>query len=483
MNIDVNPLYVPIFTSKCRYFHLWGGRSRGASHFATDYFLWKMTQPQYFRGAMLRATMTEITQSLWVALQKRIKTAIENKDLIERDVKININEHVVTYIPTGNQIICKGFRKTTSASGANLKGLEGITHAIVEEAEDVFAEDFDELDATFRTTEVKNIQIFVLFNPPGKNHWLIQRYYELIPIPKIKGWYSATQKNGTEDELLAIHSNYTDNSINVNESTKRLYKNKGNKNSPLYDPDYYYRSVLGLISEGKKGRIFLKVKKISREEYDSLHYEEFGGLDFGFSSDPAAGSIHKHHNGKLYSRQVVYERGLENEQLAKKLKLGGITRNIRTYADSSEPKSISTLNRYDLLIIGAIKGPGTIEWGYRELLSVEWYICEDSLDFWKEIEEHRWAMDAEKNPTDVPEDDWNHLIDSSRYAYTMNVSRKNLGSVNSETGDEEKRTKNQRLLDSINEERIDESTPLEDEDEEEYYKSLGYGYEDEDEDY
>ncbi len=379
MNIDINPLYVPIITSKCRYFHLWGGRSRGASHFATDYFLWKMTQPEMFRGAMLRSTMKEITQSLWVAVQKRIKTATDNGDLDVRDIKININEHTITYIPTGNVIICKGFRATSSSSVANLKGLEGVTHAIVEEAQDVFEEDFTDLDATLRTIEVENIQIFVLFNPPGKKHWLIRRNYNLVPLKKYPGWYNAEQKD--IPELMAIHSTYHDNSININKATKKFYESKGDPNHPNYDIDYYLREVCGYISEGKKGRIFLDINLITQKKYDSIAIQEVGGLDFGFN-DPCAltGLKYDSLNGNIYIRQIIYQKGLDNDELASEMKEKGIDKKIRIYGDCAEPKSIKTLNKYGYTIIAVNKYPGSIEHRYRLLLNCKINVVETSKE-------------------------------------------------------------------------------------------------------
>ena len=41
-----------------------------------------------------------------------------------------------------------------------------------------------------------------------------------------------------------------------------------------------------------------------------------------------------------------------------------------------------------------------------------------------EAEEYHWALDANKDPTDVPEDDNNHLWDATRYAYTMHCLKK-----------------------------------------------------------
>lgn len=479
MDIEVNPLYEPVFTSFCRYFFLWGGRGRGASHFATDYFLFRLTQDKYFRGVMLRATMAQIKKSLWVALLKRIKVAQDKGYILEEDLRINLSEHTVTYIPTGNVILCHGFRKTTTAAAADLKGLEGVTHAIVEEAEDVYEQDFRELSSSLRTTEVKNIQILVLFNPPGKNHWLIKTYFNLISCtePDYLGWYRAEQKEGT-DELLSIHSTYEDNIDNLNDGNIREYQNYGNKNHHSYNKDYYCRSVLGLISEGKMGRIFVKVRRISRALYDELPYEEFDGLDFGFNA-PTAVSGNKYHNGRLYSRQIIYEAELLNHELAKELKRKNVTRDIKIYADPAEPQSIRTLQRYGLNVLPAIKGADSIEYGYRELLNVTWYVTDDSDDFWEELEEHTWSLDGDKKPTDMPEDDHNHLIDATRYAFTMHVARKGGGSgVSSERADDSdiggRRTSQAQLLDSISNERKAIERGLDADDVVDFYEDL-YG--------
>ena len=477
MNINVNPLYLPVFRTRCRYIHCWGGRGRGASHFATDYFLFRLTQQKYFRGVMLRSTMAQVRKSLWVALDRRIKTAIKEGHIQEDDLKINLSERTVTYIPTGNTIICHGFRKTTTASSADLKGIEGCTHAIVEEAEDVFEDDFKELSSSLRTTDVKHIQILVLFNPPGKNHWLIRNYYDLTPLEQYPGWYNATPKRGT-DELLTIHSTFEDNLQNLNEGNINEYRNYGNPQHHSYNLDYYCRSVLGLISEGRKGRIFIKVKRIRRELYDELPYEEFAGLDFGWSA-PTAASGHKFHNGNLYSRQIVYKKELENVDLAVDLRDEGLSRTTKIYADPAEPKSITALCRYGLNVLAAIKGADSIEYGYRELLNVNWSVCDDADDFWRELEDHAWEIDQHGNPTDWPENANNHLIDSARYAYTMHVARKGgAEGVSGRRADgdpaDERRVSAASLLDSIRAERLDEMTPLDDDDVEDFYNEL-YG--------
>ena len=275
-----------------------------------------------------------------------------------------------------------------------------------------------------------------------------------------------------------------DNIVNVNAGTIKSFRDVGDPNSPSYNPDYYYRSVLGLISEGKKGQIFNNIKRISRKLYDELPYEPFDGLDFGFSSDPAAVGEFKHHNGKLFARQLIYERGLDNDDLAKEMKIKGVKKTTKVYADSAEPKSISTLNKYGFSIIGAIKGADSIEYGYRELLTLEIYLVEgeDNEDFEKEFEEHSWALDKDKNPTDKPEDSWNHLIDAMRYAVTMAVSRKGgirTTRVEDRDSNENGRMSSEELLDSLgelDEERKDQETPIDEDDEEDFYEDMGMGY-------
>lgn len=427
MKIRINPLFAPVLTSKCRYFHLWGGRSRGASHFATDYFLMRNTAPDYFRGGFLRSTFGEVKASLWRAYKDRVTKAIEDGELNYQDFRFNETELSTLYIPTGNSIISKGFKKTNLNQAANLKSLEGLTHLIIEEAEDAPEEDFMKLDDSLRTVQ-GNIQIFCLFNPPGKNHWLIRKYYNLYEADardirgnKIEGWYNATPK--AIPELLSIHSTWRDNSRNVNETTKNNYRAYGDPDNPLYNPDYYCRNVLGLVSEGQKGRIFTKCKPITVADYNSLPYTPFYGLDFGFN-DPVALVECKYHNGRLYCKQLVYKSGLHNDQLSIQMGINKVgDKNV--YADSAEPKSISTLRKMGYSIYAALKGADSIAHGIRELKNVEIYITENSTDFWHEVEEYHWALDADKNPTDAPEDSDNHLWDATRYAYTMHVIRGN----------------------------------------------------------
>ncbi len=415
-----NKIYKPVFTTSARYIHIHGGRSRGGSHFGTDYFLHLITQPKYFRGYFLREIFHDIKGSLWQDLMDRIES---NPSIRIEDFHINTNEMIAVYKPTGNSITSKGFKKSSSKSTAKLKSIAGATHVLIEESEEIAEEDFNQLDVSLRTTQAEKIQVCMIFNPPNKDHWIIKKWYNLIPFtdeeteqePALKEFYRYTPKQNPE--LCSIHSTYLDNIKNVNETTITLLEGFKADN-----PDYYYTMVKGYVSEGKKGVIYRKWKPITLQEYLALPYREYYGLDFGFSDDPCALAGIKNHNNKLYLRELIYESGLTNSQLSKRMDQVGVSRSGLIVADSAEPKSIADLKADRWNVKGAIKGPDSVNYGIKKIQEVEVYYVETSHNLIYEKDNYRWALDANKNPTDTPEDKNNHLMDGIRYGY-VNVAR------------------------------------------------------------
>ena len=438
LTFEFNELYEPVFTTKARYIDIWGGRARGGSHFGTDYFLFNLIKPNYFRGTFLRAVFGDIRGSLWQDFKDRVDKAVERGDVRLKDFAFNESLLTVVYKPTGNSIISKGFKKSSGSQSAKLKSLAGMTHVLIEECEEVSEEDFDKLDDSIRTTKVEDIQVIRLFNPPSKNHWLIKRNYNLVHCglidnesKEVKGWYRAIPKE--IPELLSIHSTYLDNIDNVNKSTIVKYRNYGDKNSPKYNEDMYYRDVLGLVSEGRKGRIYTHVKPISYALFRSLPYPSFIGLDWGFN-DPNAVLECKYHDGQLFWHELIYKSDMDNEELMIEMKAKGVKPSLKVYYDSARPDNAKTFKKgiehgpnamKGYHMIPSPKGPDSVKYGIRELQGVQIYATEGSSNLWFELEEYHWQLDANKEPTDEPEDENNHLMDSGRYAFIGEVRNKN----------------------------------------------------------
>jgi phage terminase large subunit len=401
-----NSVYADVFTTKARYIHIWGGRGRGGSYFGTDYFLHLITQPKYFRGYIMRQVAGDIRESLWRDFNDRIN---ENETVDSKLFGIQDFSMTAQYLPTGNEIISKGFKKSSGNQTAKLKSIAGATHVLIEEGEETSEEDFNQLDDSLRTIKGE-IQIIFIFNPPHKDHWIMKRWYNLIPCEEkeFDGYYHATPKQ--DPSLLSIHSTYKDNIVNINETTITNFERYR-----LTNFEYYATMIRGLVSEGMKGLIYRKWRPISENEFNELPYPSFYGLDFGFSADPAALVEIKAHNDRIYLKEHLYEQGYTNPMLARRFDELGISKADEIFADSAEPKSIKELTDIGWNVKPCEKGADSVRAGINFLLSKEVYYTERSKNLIKERESYRWALDKDKNPTDKPVDKDNHLMDASRY--------------------------------------------------------------------
>lgn len=399
MRFEYAAPYLPIFKTKARYIHIWGGRGRGGSFTATQYALQLITGTDYFRGYFMREVFNDIRDSLWRDLKDRIE---ENESINEADFAFNDSQMTVTYIPTGNTIISKGFKKSSGNRTAKLKSLAGATHVFIEEAEENDEISFRQLDDSLRTTKAET-KIVMVFNPPNKSHWIIKKWYNLIESDH-PGYFMAVPKSDSKN-LLSIHSTYKANEVNLNESFVRNLIDYQSK-----DPDYYYTMVKGLITEGVKGRIFRNWERLPSMPN---HYKKEYGLDFGFN-DPLALTEIESHNQSIYAKQMIYESGLTNRDLSDRMKALGISKSALITADSAEPKSIKELKELGWNIVPVEKPKITERIKFLKQFKV--YLTDDSKEAWNEYESYAWALDQFKNPTDEPIDKQNHFMDSLMYA-------------------------------------------------------------------
>lgn len=400
ISLEFSPLYKPLFQTKARYIHLWGGRGRGGSFTGTQYFLHLATENQYFRGYLMREIQADIRESLWRDLKDRIDEAGLTEDFI-----LNESQMSAVCISTGNTILSKGFKKSSGKQTAKLKSIAGATHVLIEESEEISEEDFQQLDDSLRTLK-GNIQIIQLFNPPSKKHWIWKRWYNLIDkeidptIPE--GFYRAVPK--AFDNLLSVFSTYKDNLANLHQSFIDNLRN--------YVGEYFYTMVEGLISEGVRGRIYKGWIPIT--SMPNL-YTKFYGLDWGFN-DPVAVIEGEVHNQKAWIQQKVYAPGITNDELSRLMIEAGIEKNSPIYADSAEPKDIEDMKKLGWNIIAAKKGPGSVLAGIRFIKKYNVHYLETSKDLINEYESYKWRHGADKLPTDEPEDKNNHLLDALNYA-------------------------------------------------------------------
>lgn len=402
--------YIPALADDKRYYLIAGGRAGGRSYFASQYATASLTSKGYSRIAIMRLVQGDIRNSIYQEIIDRL----EEQEYID-EVKTTTKPISITY---GSNIINGlGFKKSSGDQKAKLKSLAGYTDVIIEEAEEIGEEDFNQLDDSLRTIKAK-IRIILLFNMPPKNHWINKRWFNLIDSG-IDGFYKAELKDSEKHNTCYIHTTFKDNLINLNETTIDNFKRYEQTN-----PEHYWNMIQGLVPSGKRGVIFKNWQPITVKEYEELPYNVFYGLDYGFTSDPCTLIEIKMHNDNVYVRRIIYEVGLLNKNLSEKMKQLKISNSKEIIPDSAEPKSNAEMKSYGWNIIPAEKGPDSVRNGINILLGKNFFYTEDSIEIAEEIQNYTWAVDKNKEPTNEPIDDWNHCIDAIRYAVTYQLSKK-----------------------------------------------------------
>jgi phage terminase large subunit len=135
------------------------------------------------------------------------------------------------------------------------------------------------------------------------------------------------------------------------------------------------------------------------------------GLDFGYTNDPTAVIEVYKLDDKRILNEIVYEKGLSNAQIAKR-----INTKMPVYCDSAEPKSIAELRSYGLNASGVTKGADSIKFGIQTMQDQTYLVTSHSTNLINELRKYSWDKDKRTGETlNRPIDDYNHAIDAVRY--------------------------------------------------------------------
>lgn len=399
----VNESYRQLFEKKPRYFILMGGRSAGRSFVASQFVKAKLRAPEYFRCAIMRYILGDVRNSIFQ----------EICDRVEEDVVTDISITDLHFKCRKNTATGLGFRRAIGDQKSKMKSLANFNCVVIEEADEVSEEDFNQLDDTLRTLKA-DITLVLLLNPPPQKHWIIKRWFNLLPTEQ-EGFYKPELKAGM-DNVVFIHTTYKDNIVNINESTIRNFENYKET-----QPEHYYSMIRGYVTEGKRGRIYKNWKPISKEKYEALPYPEYYALDFGFTNDPTALVGLKEHNNRVYTRELIYETGMTNQDICLRMGNLKVSKDAKIYGDAAEPKSIEEIKKCGYNIESADKGPGSVNAGIDMLIGKEVFYTDDSANIIYEQENYVWLLDRNKEPTNDPIDKFNHCMDAVRYGvFTKN---------------------------------------------------------------
>lgn len=185
------------------------------------------------------------------------------------------------------------------------------------------------------------------------------------------------------------------------------------------NPAAYEHEYMG-VPNGDGGNVFeyIKVRTITDEEITRMD-RIYQGVDFGWYPDQFAflRTYYDSARETIYLIDELYVNKWSNEQTASWIRKKGYDDYTIT-CDSAEPKSVNDYRDQGLPARGAVKGPGSIEYGFKWLQNRIIVIDPRRTPYaHQEITSYEYDRDKDGNVISGYPDKNDHAIAALRYAY------------------------------------------------------------------
>lgn len=387
---SVNKIYADFVLNNCtntygvKEYFIYGGAGSGKSYAVAQHILFSALLRDYYRCIYVRKVYRTVRNSQFQLFVDLINKYNLNDlfDISKTDMRIVCNVN-------GNMLIATGMD-----DAEKIKSIQDPTCVWLEEATEFELQDYLQLRTRLRKSGT-DLYSICTFNPVSKKNWL----------------YGYINDNIMRQDVVVIHSTLVDNKY-INKD----YEDTLNNFSRI-DTNFYKVYRLGEWGETNNNKVFnnYKIERFDLEEFDCY------GIDFGFANPTAVVGVKiDKETNTIYARQFLYEKGLTNDKLIKKLEELKIPKHKLIYADSEDPQRIQQIFNEGYNIHSADKNRMD---GLLELLSHNIIIHQDSVDLIREIDGYSWVKTKDGDITDeiIKKDD--HTIDALRYAVYTYIKR------------------------------------------------------------
>lgn len=409
MEVNLKDLIAPQFYSvhwdilegKHTHYKLYGGRGSTKSSFVSIEIIYGMMQDPNANAACFRKVKDTLAESVF----EQLLWAIDALG-VSHLWKPTISPLRLTYMPTGQRIVFRGCDDPNKSKSIKLR--KGYFKYIWYEERAEFSGDDDEqkINQSLMRGGDKYV-VFYTWNPPKSlNSWVNQDVLE------------------EREDTLCNHSTYlTVPREWLGEQFFVEAEERRKRKIFAYRHEYLGEAI------GNGGKVFdnIILRGITDEEiavFDKIRQ----GLDFGFAADPLAFE-RMHLNKKqrrLYIFGEVYKTNLRSSKAVEYIKILNPENKIIT-ADSEEPRSIDTFNELGLRVIGAKKGPGSVDHGIAFLaddldeIIIDPVRCPNAA---REFNSYELEKDKNGNFKGGYPDKDNHSIDAVRYGLEGDMTKK-----------------------------------------------------------
>lgn len=188
-----------------------------------------------------------------------------------------------------------------------------------------------------------------------------------------------------------------------------------------------YEHEYGGVPNGNGGNVFeyLEIREITNEEISHMD-RIYPGVDYGWFPDAYCylRTYYDSAREKIYLLDELYVNKWSNAKTADWIKKKGYD-DYTMICDSAEPKSVTDYRDAGLPARGAIKGPGSVEYGFK-FLQTKTIVIDPrrTPNAYKEITEYEYERDKEGNVISGYPDGNDHAISALRYAYEPLFNRR-----------------------------------------------------------
>lgn len=383
--LNPTPQHRALFEASDEELLAYGGASSGKSFTIADKLLLAgPAQPKAkLKTVVIRRTLPSLKATSLDILQKRA-------ELFGLPFGLNKNELTAE---CGNMHFL--FRSANNKEDIEkLKSLTDVDFVWINELPELRDEDYEEILRRLRGGESWYNQLIADFNPIGKTSWVYERFF---------------QKN--VGNVRKLHFTPEDNHpayLATPKAKRYIERLKALKD---HNPNAYKIYYLGEWGE-LEGVIFdWDVVPLPDMAWDSVGY----GGDFGYTVDPAALVKVYRKADEYWFEEMIYETGLDNQQLGKRCLRMGLTGNDTTIWDCAEPKSIAELCVLGLTALPCLKGPDSVKAGIDCLKQHKCHIVEGSEHIIREARSYVWKVDKNGKPLAVPVEFDDHAMSAIRY--------------------------------------------------------------------
>lgn len=345
----------------------------------------------------------QVAGTLKDSVYANMKWAINELGLME-EFECKVSPLEIKYIKTGQTIYFRGLDDETKLK--SIKPEFGYIGILWKEEKDQMKGDAQERSVNQSVLRGGDESYdFSSYNPPkSKSNWVNR--IKLVPNPKRVIHHSSYLEAPAE----WLGQKFIDDAAHLKE----------------INPEAYEHEYLG-VPNGDGGNVFeyLEIRDITDEEISRMD-RIFAGVDFGWYPDAFCylRTYYDSAREKIYLIDELYVNKWSNSKTAEWIKKKGYD-DYTMICDSAEPKSVNDFRDAGLPARGAIKGPGSIEYGFKFLQTKTIVIDpKRTPNAYKEITEYEYDRDKEGNVISGYPDGNDHAISALRYAYEPLFNRR-----------------------------------------------------------